>query len=185
MTVLRQLRHLQPDLRLRLDVVPDPLTHATAADIAFHFGNAAPDGPFRTRLLFRIPERLVASPAYLESRGHPRSVRDLEEHDLLRWQPPGEDAHRLPLLGGRTMTVAPRFVSPYIHLVRSLALAGQGFALVPEGAAIISQLPGDLVPVLPDQVGRDCTLWLLVPEPLAASSRLRAALDLLDTLAEG
>jgi DNA-binding transcriptional LysR family regulator len=177
-----------PHLEVRLEV-GEHLDLVPAVDLLIHFGPTPPRGQLITTVLARMPERLLASPAYLAANGTPTTVEALNTHRLLSWRPPGEDGKNLPLLDeqGRPAGVErirPVLVSPDIHLIRHVAAGGGGIALLPDHPFPPGIVPGDLVHVLPDKVGRDCALRMVVAEAHAAMPRTRKATRLIRELVE-
>lgn len=171
--IYARCREAWPRLHFDVQVVEDPLAHL-GADLVFHFGPRVQSGPWVTRTLLTLPERLLAAPGYLQARGAPTRFEDLTGHDFLVWRRPGAESDRLPLLVGGDRPLAPTLVAPDVHTLRQLALAGAGIALLPDGPI---PDPGDapaLVPVLSDLVGRDCPFNVVVPEALARSAQVRA-----------
>lgn len=180
-------RERLPRLQFRCDLAEDPLQELRDdVDLVLHFGPPPTHGPWVSTLLAQSPERLLASPDYLAQAGRPARVEELAQHTLLSWKPPGEDGRVWPLVGGGVTEVAPMFVSADVHLVRQLAAAGMGIALLPDGAVPEGpDIDGALVPVLPDRVGRPCALRALVPEAMIQLPKGRAVLDLVRELAQG
>jgi len=179
------LRHLYPHVSIRARIVEDPLTsRLDDVDLVLHVGRRAVRGAWITRRIYHLKLWLVASPAYLERHGTPRSLEDLAHHTVFRWKGPEDDADTLPLVSGGTMPVSPRLVSSDIHALRQCAIAGLGMALVPDG-----RLPDPgyatppVVPVLPDLVGGDLGLWAAIPEALKNVSRVRALLEMMSRMA--
>ena len=149
-------------------------------DIALLIGEPPPLGPYRTRVLIRVPERLLASPRLLSERGPPRTPADLAAWPILSWRA-GHDL-RLPLLTGGELPIAPAVSSPDIHALRLAAAAGAGIAWVPDAPLADDEAP--LTPVLPREVGGVCEVRLVVPERVAAMPRTRGAVDALKAVQE-
>ena len=165
----------------------DPLRELCEdVDLVLHFGPPPERGPWISSTLLATPERLVASSAYLRANGAPRRLEELSEHALLSWRPPGEDGQRWPLRDGGTLAVSPLVISPDVHMVRQLAAAGHGIALIPDGGVPESPtIPGPLEGVLPELVGRPNALRVLMPEPMARLSKGRALLAMARDLIAG
>lgn len=170
-----------PRLHFRLHFSDDPAGGLVEdVDLAVHFGETSPKGPWVARELLRIRVWLVASAAYLAQRGTPRTIADLAHHDLLAWECPGEDGKLWPLRGGGTFAVSPMLITRHIHLIRQFAIAGHGIALVPDAMLPDPGVPeGALVSVLPELVSRDIGLRVMVPAVLSEIPRIRALLELL------
>ena len=149
-------------------------------DLAVHFGDRSPAGPWVSREILRLRIWLVASREYLARRGTPKTVEDLQQHDLLSWECPGHDGRVWSTLRGGTIQVAPFMITRHIHLIRQYTLAGLGIALVPDAMLPDPGIPdGTLVPVLPDVVGREIGVRLMVPAVLSEIPRIKAMLELL------
>lgn len=167
-----------PRLTIHLRHIDDPLADTIDdLDMLFHFASVSPPGNWLAYEVVRMREWLLASTDYLARRGTPKTLEDLRHHDLLAWTPPGEDGHLLPLRTGDPFEVDPTLLSPDVHLLRQCVLAGLGIGFIPDGMLPDPGVePGTLVPVLPELVGRERTLHLLVPAALAGLPKLRALL---------
>jgi len=146
-------------------------------DIAVHFGEDTPRGPWLSHVVMRVHEGLIASKEYLQRRGVPRSLEELQGHELFSWEAPGDDARAWPTLGGVAFTVEPALTTADIHLIRSCCIAGMGIGLVPSVALADPGIPEDLlVPVLPGVVGRERALRVSVPEALSEIPKIKLVL---------
>lgn len=175
------LRARHPKLSVVLTPWDDPLKALVHdVDVALCFGDRPPEGPWVTRELAKLEERLVATPEYLASRGTPRRLEELAGHDLLVWPAPGEREPRLALRDGGSFLASPTLVSPDIHFLRQCGSAGLGIVYAPDGA-----LPGDAtrwVRVLDDVVGGRRSLRVVLPAALTDIPRIRAVLELAEEL---
>jgi DNA-binding transcriptional LysR family regulator len=107
----------------------------------------------------------VASPAYLEERGVPRRVSDLETHPFVLFSP-NNQVSRLSLTGPKgvehvELTGPVTVNSP--SFARDLALAGLAMALVPSQACAEALAQGRLLRVLPDHSLPGAALYLVYP----------------------
>ena len=179
--MLSFVRTKYPRLSFRMSFSDDPAGGLIEnVDLAVHFGEKSPPGPWSSRELMRVRMWLVASTDYLARRGTPKRLEDLASHDLMSFESPGGSARALPLTGGGTFPVAPVLVARHIHLLRQFAIAGLGIVLVPDAMLPDPGVPeGALVPVLPGVVGGDIGLRIVVPAVLAEIPRIRALLALL------
>ena len=170
-----------PRLTFRVRFGNDPVERLLEdVDLAVHFGTQSPAGPWLSHELLRVRVWLLASKDYLARRGTPRSIEDLARHDLFAWEMPREDGHLWPIKTGGTFTVTPKLLSPEIHWLRQCVIAGLGMALIPDVMLPDPGLPPDaLVPVLPDLIGRDLAVRMVVPAALAQIPKIKAVLDVL------
>jgi DNA-binding transcriptional LysR family regulator len=173
------LRTTYPLLRVQASFSDDPLGEPLDnVDLAVHFGEDRPKGPWLSHVVLRVREGLLASAEYLRRRGVPRSVEELRGHELFSWQAPGEDARIWPTLQGSSFTVEPALVATDIHFIRVCCLAGQGIGLVPSvDLAEPEGTEGTLVPVLPEVVGRERPVRISVPEALAEIPKIKLVLS--------
>ncbi|RFU44672.1 LysR family transcriptional regulator [Paraburkholderia sp. DHOC27] len=105
-----------------------------------------------TRLLERIPQLLVAAPAYLERHALPRDPADLAGHTFVTMSPAirkqelgfriGEEEVTVPLNGDVSSN------SPMFN--RTMILEGFGLGVIPQALVQDELDAGKLVPVLPD-----------------------------------
>lgn len=179
--LLSYVRGKYPRLSFRLMFHEDPLGGILENfDLAVHFGDRTPPGPWVSRELLRVRVWAIASADYLARRGQPKGVADLADHDLFSWEAPGEDGRQWPTLRGELLKVSPVLTAKHIHFLRQFAIAGLGIAMVPDGMIPDPGVPeGTLLPVLPDLLGREVSLRVVVPAVLSDIPRIRAMLDLL------
>ncbi|MCY1074257.1 LysR family transcriptional regulator [Archangium lansingense] len=172
------LRTTYPLLRVHARFSSNPLAEPLdGVDMAIHFGEDTPRGPWLSYVVMRVREGLLASKEYLQRRGTPGSLQDLQNHELFSWEAPGEDARTWPTLRGATFTVEPALITPDIHLIRSCCLAGQGIGLIPSVELADPDTPTDLlVPVLPELVGRERPVRFSVPEALSEIPKIKQVL---------
>lgn len=172
------LRTRYPLLRVQASFSDDPLGEPLDnVDMAVHFGEDSPKGPWLSHVVLSAHEGLIASADYLRRRGTPRSVEQLRDHELFSWAAPGEDACLWPMRGGLSFRVEPALIAPDIHLIRSCCLAGQGIGRVP-GVALAEVMGAEegLVPVLPEVVGRERAIRISVPEALSEIPKIKLVL---------
>jgi DNA-binding transcriptional LysR family regulator len=173
--LVASLRKKHPRLNVRLRFADDPVAELLEdVDVAIHFGDRSPQGPFTSLEMLRVREWMVASVGYLKRAGTPKNVADLRAHTLMAWDAPETDARRWPLLRGGDVAVEPAFVSSDIHLVRECAAAGMGVAFLPDARLPEARAPeSKLVEVMPNVVGRERPLRLVVPTALLEIPRIR------------
>lgn len=181
-SIVAELARRFPGVALLAEAAIDPADQPSPeVDVVIHFGPRVDRGPYRTFALRRFPERLIASRRYLAARGRPSGLCALEDHRLMSWRSPGEAGDRLPLCDGGAVPITPFFVSDQLDVLLSLVRADQGIALIPD---LHRDLDDDdaLEVVLPGLVGREASLWALLPEARAATPRSRAIVEVLRAL---
>lgn len=172
------LRDAYPKLTVHARMSHDPVSGLLDdVDLAVHFGERSPPGPWVSYEVLRLREHLVAHSAYLAVRGTPTTLHDLHAHELFAWEMPAEDARVLPLWSGGTLPIEPALVTSDIHLLRQVMLAQRGIALLPDAELPDPNTePGDVVTVLRDVVGRERALRVVVPSVLAEVPKVKAVL---------
>lgn len=177
--LLRMIRSEHPELRASARFSNDPLAEPVEdVEIAVHFGMGAPRGSWISHELRRVRVWLLAAREYIQARGMPLTIDDLQQHELLAWRGPGIDPNAWPTLAGSTFNVLPALESTDIHLLRSACIAGLGVTLVPDAMVPDPGLPeGSLMGVLAAIVGRDIPLCISVPAVLADTPKVKMVLE--------
>jgi DNA-binding transcriptional LysR family regulator len=168
-----------PDVRIdllctdrRVDLVEERF------DLALRAGET-PDSSLIARPLGRIRRRLVAAPQVAKKLGKPRDLADLETKPCLAFAPEGStwELER----GAKTakVTVQPRLVVNDYEMLRSVARAGFGVALLPEHLCAEDLRAGRLVPVLDAWSAPDVPVFALYPTARHLSPTTMALLELL------
>jgi DNA-binding transcriptional LysR family regulator len=135
-----------------------------AIDVAFRGGSVS-DQQIVFRRLMSDSIMLVASPAYTQSRGHPKTVEELSRHDCLTASGrPGLVTWTLDGPGGREeVKVSGRFRANSARILLNGCLAGLGIALLPGVLAVAHIHAGRLVHVLPDHRREGADLNVILP----------------------
>lgn len=185
-----------PQIRLELDMNDSLLSLATEGfDLALRHVEAPPD-TYVARPLCRTRTLLVASPEYLARNGMPSHPSQLEHHQHLHYpRQQGTATWTFERSGSRasgahvTIPVRACFVANNSEVLRDMACAGVGVALLPDFSAQHAVQAGELVEILPQWrpsgvFGR--TIFALRPYSARAPRTVRALLDyLLEAFAEG
>jgi DNA-binding transcriptional LysR family regulator len=167
-----------PDVRVdmlctdrRVDLVEERF------DLALRAGST-PDSSVIARRLGQIRRRLVAAPAVLKKLGKPRDLAELETRPCLVFAPEGGtwDLRRGPKRG--SVTVLPRLVVNDYEMLRAVARAGFGIALLPEHLCAEDLREGRLVPVLEGWAAPEVPVFALYPSARHLSPTVMALLDL-------
>ena len=183
-TALLPVLEQHPSLTLRLVATDDQLDLIRERiDISIAIGTSPPATSLVRRHLADWPNVLVASPAYLEKRGTPKRVNELNDHAFVTLPPWHHPADVLtgPKGERHRLQVAPRVVSNNQHTIKQLAIAGVGlsFHVAPEITQELAD--GRLKRVLPDCSLPTLSVDALMPPRTTQPAKVRAALDALRT----
>ena len=127
---------------------------------------------------------MVASPAYLASRGAPESVEDFHTHDCIVTDQQRQDGvwnmiSRSNAERHRIVTVEGRIVVNNVGVARELAVAGMGLAILPNVMCKNDVKTSRLVRVLPNWEGAPVQASALMLSRKGISNKVRAFLDFL------
>jgi len=175
--VLAELASRHPELEIQssysdrtVDLV------AEGFDAAIRLG-LLDDSDLVARRISTFGGNLVASPAYLERRGPPRTPDDLLAHDTINRV---NDEWAL-LHDGRVITLHPRarFTADNGAALVPAALAGLGIALLPDFLIAGHLASGALVAVLPDYPMPEAGVYVVRPPGGSASCKVRVLIDIM------
>jgi DNA-binding transcriptional LysR family regulator len=146
---MAEFRERYPAIHLELtsnDRIVDLVEHRT--DVALRAGPLS-DSSLHARPLRFSRLHIVASPAYLEKHGRPRTVATLDKHALLGFTQP-ESLNTWPLrhAGSSSYMARPALAASSGETLRSLALAGAGIACMSEFMVRADIDQGLLIPLL-------------------------------------
>jgi DNA-binding transcriptional LysR family regulator len=150
-------------------------------DVAVRFGSL-PESTLIARKLCAIEQMLCASPAYLERRGAPATIEELDAHDRVLFVP-NPRVQSWALVNPKQPDTAAefgrpaRFASNNVSAVRDAALAGAGIALLTDFMVNADIASGKLVPVLPEWRGRTVEAHAVYPARQNLPPRLSLFLD--------
>lgn len=144
-----EFRRLYPDIQLELnsnDLIIDLLEQST--DIAIRIGVLA-DSTLHARPLGCSPLHILASPAYLQQHGTPKSVAELTGHTLLGFTQT-ETLNHWPLrhAHGDRWAIQPSLSASSGETLRQLALEGQGITCLSDFMTAADIQSGRLIPLL-------------------------------------
>jgi DNA-binding transcriptional LysR family regulator len=175
-----------PDVRLyvhtstvHVDLLRDGYDVVVRASAEFEPGLVA-------RNIARSRAVAVASPGYLAERGVPKAARDLARHRCLVGFSRGESPEvHWPTPSGRKVSVTGALVTNDLALLRDLAVAGQGIALLPRLLIEPELANGELRVVLDDKVGREERIAIVHAEREFVPPQVRAFVDAVVAWAAG
>lgn len=103
-------------------------------DLSIRLGSAAPMDGVVSRPVGTFRRRVIASAAYIKQHGRPQTPAELSNHDCLRFNfgNPQQAWTFLSIDGETRVSVNGRFKSNNAEVLRELALAGTGIALLPD-----------------------------------------------------
>ena len=146
-------------------------------DVALRASGALEPGLI-VKTLARDHAIAVAAPAYLAEKGIPRTARDLVAHRCLMGFARGDlpETH-WSTVGGRKIQVGGTFFSNEVLLLREMAIAGQGIAVLSRLVAESSLRSGALVQVLRGVLEEETQIALVYPERKYLLPQVRAFVD--------
>lgn len=124
-----------PDLELDMTLSDDIVDLlGERIDLSIRLGTAAAMDGVVSRPIGTFRRRVVASPEYLGTRGSPRQPIDLLQHDCMRFSyGPSQQVWTFQENGEEVrVSVDGRFKSNNAEVLREVALAGGGVALLPD-----------------------------------------------------
>lgn len=168
-----------PDLKVELtmddryvDLVKE------GVDMTIRVG-ALRDSNLVARKLGDSPRVALASPAYLETHGEPKTVADLKAHACIVYNllSTRNEWHFHGPRGKEAVRVSGRFSADSPDAVRASILAGQGIAVTPAWLMNDCIEDGKVIPVLQDYTPTPMQIHALYPERRFVSAKVRTFID--------
>lgn len=150
--MLGKFRQRYPDIDLEFDVSNRVVDLAQEGfDLALRVTRIPADNMIARKLAY-LRMVLCASPSYLQARGTPRQINELESHDCLLFSLADPEATWRFRLDGQLVTVPVRavFRANATDPLYQLALGGMGIALLPSFVAGQDIREGRLIQLLPE-----------------------------------
>jgi len=177
--VLAEYLMRYPDVRIellctdrRVDLIEERF------DLALRAGET-PDSSVIGRRLGQIRRRLVAAPQVAKKLGKLKDLSDLESKPCLAFAPEGSTWQLERGAKSATVAVRPRLVVNDYEMLRSVARAGFGIALLPEHLCADDLRDGRLVPVLDSWSAPEVPVFALYPSARHLTPTVMALLELL------
>jgi DNA-binding transcriptional LysR family regulator len=179
-------KHPKVDIQLQLSVNP-PHSGDDAYDVCFRFGNP-PDSRSIARLIARNKRLVVASPAYLQRHGEPKSPSDLIKHNCIGIRQ-GDEAYGLWRFTskrgkGKTQNRSAENIKIRGNLTTNDGGVALNWALDGHGILLRAQWDvekylesGRLVEVLTNYESPDADIYAVYAERHRTSVRVKALLD--------
>ena len=144
------------------------------------------DSDMIARTIGTLPLINVASPAYLDRHGTPRTPDDLSEHHAVNYASPssGRVEPWEWCVGGavRALPMRARVTVNSAEASIACCLAGLGLIQIPAYDVRHHILAGDLIEILPDHRAEPLPMTLLYPHRQHLSRRVKVFADWLETL---
>jgi DNA-binding transcriptional LysR family regulator len=176
---LSDLMQRYPELRIQLvlsDEMIDPVQDGL--DLTLRIGEL-PSSSLVARKIVPIKRVLCAAPAYLEKRGTPRHPNELRDHDCLAYGYLATgNQWKLTSAGVDHWIQVPwSLCSNNAEVLRQVAVAGCGIALLPTFIAGADLQEGALRTILSDYQAPPLSLYALYPPTKNLSTKIRVFID--------
>lgn len=154
---------------------------AEGLDMSVRIASALKDTTLVASRLAVVPQVLVASPAYLAQRGHPKGVADLAEHDCMvhALKSPTNIWTFSGATGKASVRVRGTIRANYGEPLRHAALLGQGISMHPTYMVKQDLVAGRLETVLPELKPVGVDIYAVFPSRKNLPVRVRTFLDFL------
>jgi DNA-binding transcriptional LysR family regulator len=179
--ILQQFRQLYPEVELDIDFndrIVDVIEEGL--DAVIRSGELS-DSSLMSRRLGPFRFMLCASPEYLRKRGTPRTPKDLERHDCLRFRFPTTGKLQNWSLNGagsaNPFRLRPSLTCNNMEALRAAAIGGLGVAYMPDFLARDDVASGRLSAMLGDCLAEPGQFSILWPSSRHLSPKLRAFVD--------
>jgi DNA-binding transcriptional LysR family regulator len=184
-TTLPEFLDRYPELSVELQVTDHFVDLIEeGADLAIRVGGLT-NTSFIARKLIGIQRLLVASPAYIEKNGMPKTPEDLLDHNCLRFRVnPGESHWELANIKSGKVTdisVQGNLRSNNVEAINAAMLNGGGIALLPSWVVGKDIQRGDAMVILPEYNAEvrhvESAVYAVYPYTRNVSAKLRAYID--------
>lgn len=184
------MHHIAPLLRAYTERYPQVSVHVETAnryldiidnhiDVAIRTREFEPDSNITVRRLASTRRLLTASPRYLEKHSRPRTLEDLQQHQLLVYTY-ANNPYELRFTRDGVMTVVQikgLAESNDGQVLRAAALDGLGILILPTYIVYDDMVAGRLVPVLDEWDLPRLTVNLAYPSRKHLSAKVRTFID--------
>ncbi|MCL1065774.1 LysR family transcriptional regulator [Shewanella olleyana] len=167
LNICRDFKHEYPEIEFTLD--SSYTTHDLTKndfDLAIRATKTPPQNMVAKKL-FSYQHVCCASPAYIQQYGLPNSIADLNHHQCLT---AAEES--VWHIGHEPTKVSSQLSVNDNHMLKELALAGEGIILVPEYLVDRELTSGQLRPLLQQEQTLSSTTYLVHPQLIHQSARL-------------
>lgn len=177
--LLPHLLERHPALRIDLDLSDRVVDLAgQGLDLALRIAPLV-DSELIARPIAANPRVLCASPAYLQRRGRPHRLADLQDHSCISLQPVSRWSFMVRGVLQRR-TLSGTFATTSVEAVRAAAIQGLGVAMLTYWDVVEQLRDGSLVRLeLEDAQMQALSVWALTPTRQQVPARVRVFLDTL------
>ncbi|SOE92606.1 transcriptional regulator, LysR family [Burkholderia sp. D7] len=181
-TALVSYQALNPDVSVELDIIQTmPNLVEDGYDISLLSATQLPDSAYVAQALGTAYSVLVASPAYLRSRGVPKTPSDLSKYHLLRLDSPVSPPDEWRLEGPGGELLVPVRTSPFQanspEALRAAIDSGAGIGTLATYSVCEDLKAGKLTRVLPQFRLRPFTVFALYASRRYLDAKIRTLLD--------
>jgi DNA-binding transcriptional LysR family regulator len=178
--LLPALLEQHPELRIDLDVSDHVIDIVgQGLDLAIRVATLA-DSELVARKIASNPRVLVAAPYYLQKRGRPCTLSDLEQHDCIALQA----VPRWPLVIDNQLQrirVNARVITSNVDTARSAAVQGLGLTMLTYWDVYQQLRDGTLLDItIQDASMEDLSVWAMTPTRRYVPTRVKVFLDALE-----
>lgn len=176
-------RQAYPKIRLDIEVESHREPPVEDYDITLIGAEASFDANVIARKVVSTEGILLASPAYLQRRGHPQRPEDLAQHDVLRLKPSAGRARKWRLLNADDkdraveIEVQPVLWANHNDTLMQAALDGAGITASSVELAAPLLANGDMVRVLSPWITNRLTMYAALPSRKFVPRRTQVFLD--------
>ncbi len=139
------------------------------------------DSSLIARKLSAIKIQLCASPDYLKKHGTPKTVDQLNHHQLLHYNLANPSNWKLTDQLGKQhlIQVKAKMQANNGDFLKDMAIAGHGIVMLPSFIAWKAIASGELVPILSDYTTPELNAYAVYPQTRYLSQRTRILIDFL------
>lgn len=166
--------HPEIDIKLHLDYNKDDVV-AEGLDLTLRVTPALKASSMIAQRLGSVPQILVASPRYLERRGEPRAIPDLQGHNCLvhRLKSPGGLWSFMGPNGRESVKVGGKISANFGEVLQQAAIMHQGISMHPRYMVEGDLGAGRLQMVLPEYDPGRLDVYVLYPSRKNVPTRVR------------
>ena len=168
-----------PDLTIQLDFSDRQIDLVEEGyELAIRIADLK-DSSLQAKRITPVHHVLCASPAYLKKAGTPKSITDLNQHQLLQYGMNTQSKFNIKDPQGKNVTVqqTAKIRANNGDFLRDMAIAGHGITYLPTFIAWQPLLTEELVPLLVDHQLPVAYVYAVYPQTRFLSRRARLLID--------